>query len=49
MYIVLEKFPTPDVARDDNGDVKVFNTIEEANKEANECHDGLVVKYLGEA
>lgn len=49
LYIVLEKFGGAEYASivtDENGNYKVFNNIEEAQKEANDCQNGIVIKCL---
>lgn len=46
-YIVIEKFGGAEYATiviDENGKNKVFETIEEAQGEADECQDGIVIK-----
>jgi hypothetical protein len=45
-YIVIEKHGGPEyaiIATDENGNNLVFETPEEAEKEAGDCQDGLVV------
>jgi len=47
MYIVIEKFGGAEYAiivTDEEGNTKVFNTKEEAQLEADDCQDGLVVE-----
>lgn len=45
MYIVIEKFDIeyPTIVTDEDGFPKLFDTREEAQTEANDCQDGLVV------
>lgn len=46
MYIVIEKLGGLEYAAiitDENGNNKVFNTIEEAQIEADECQDAIIV------
>lgn len=46
-YIIIEKFGGADyaiVCTDENGNNKVFDTVEEAEIEANECQDGIVIE-----
>ena len=46
MYIVIEKFGGPEYAiivTNEQGDVKIFETQEYAQIEADECQDGIVV------
>lgn len=43
MYIVIEKFGTPTIVTDEDGNVKEFETPESAQAEADDCQDGLVV------
>lgn len=42
-FIVIEKFGTPTIVTDENGDVKIFDDFEEAGEETNDCQDGIVV------
>ena len=47
MYIVIEKFGGAEYATivtDENGNNKVFNNIQDANAEADECQDGMVIE-----
>ena len=47
MYIVIEKFDLrwPSIVVDmEEGSPLLFNTVEEAQAEADECQDGLVVE-----
>ena len=47
MYIVIEKFGGGEyaiIATDEQGNNLVFETREEAEAEARECQDGLVVE-----
>jgi hypothetical protein len=47
MYIVIETFGGPQyaiIATDQDGNNLVFETREEAETEANDCQDGLVVE-----
>ncbi len=46
-FIVIEKFGGPEYAiivADEDGHVKVFDTREEAQAEADDCQDGIVVE-----
>lgn len=46
MYIVIEKhggWEYAAIVTDENGNNKVFDTIEEAQKEADDCQDGIVI------
>jgi hypothetical protein len=46
MFIVIEKhggWEYASIVIDENGNNKVFDTIEEAQKEADDCQDGIVV------
>lgn len=46
MYIVIEKHGGWEYAiiiTDENGDIKVFDSIVEAELEATDCQDGIVV------
>lgn len=46
MFIVIENHGGPEYATivtDKQGNNRVFNTQEEAQKEANECQDGIVI------
>lgn len=46
-YIVIEMFGGPEyaiIATDTNGNNLVFETLEEAENEANDCQDGLIVE-----
>jgi len=46
-YLVIELFGGPEYAAivtNEKGDNLVFNTLGEAEKEADECQQGLVVK-----
>lgn len=46
MYIVIEKHGGPEYAiicTDQEGNNKVFDTPEDAQREADECQDGVVV------
>jgi len=48
MYIVIEKGTTgtweyASIVIDENGNNKIFNTIEEAQIEADDCQDGIVI------
>ena len=43
-FIVIEKFGTPTIVTDENGEVKIFDTREEAQAEADDCQDGIVVE-----
>lgn len=46
MYIVLETHGGPEYASiviDENGDNKVFDTFDEAQAEADNCQDGIVI------
>ena len=45
-YIVIEKhggWEYASIVTDENGDNKLFDSLEEAQAEANECQDGFVV------
>lgn len=47
MYIVIETHGGPEYAAivtDENGVNKVFDTIEEAQAEADDCQDGKIVE-----
>lgn len=47
MYIVLELFPEPELATivcNKDGINKVFDDYNLAEKEANDCQDGLVIE-----
>jgi len=47
MFIVIEKFGGPEYAgivTDEEGNNKVFDKIEEAQAEADDCQDGIVVE-----
>lgn len=47
MYIVIEAFGGPEYAAivtDEEGNNKVFETPEEAQEEADECQNGIVVE-----
>lgn len=47
MYIVIEKFGGAEYASivtDENGNNKVFENKVDAQEEANECQDGIVVE-----
>lgn len=46
-YIILETYGGADyaiVVMDEDGNNKVFDSLEEAKKEASECQSGLVVE-----
>jgi len=46
MYIVIEKhggWEYAAIVTDRDGNNRIFDTIEEAQKKANECQDGIVV------
>lgn len=46
MYIVIEKFggwQYAAIVTNEDGEVKVFDTKEEAQAEANECQNGIVI------
>jgi len=46
-YIVIEMFGGAEyaiIATDTNGNNLVFETLEEAENEANDCQDGLIVE-----
>jgi hypothetical protein len=46
MYIVIEKHGGPEYAiicTDEDGNNKVFDTEEEAQVEADDCQDGIVI------
>lgn len=45
-YIVLENWEnlsSPQVVINESGETKIFDTLEEAQAEANDCQEGLVV------
>ena len=45
MYYVIENFPTPTIVVEmETGNIKYFDTLEEAQAEADECQEGTVVK-----
>ena len=44
MYFVIEKFPKPFVISDVEGNVKYFDTIEEALTEVDDCQDGILIE-----
>lgn len=47
MYVVIEKFGGAEYAAivtDEEGNNKVFDTFEEAQAEADDCQDGIVVE-----
>lgn len=47
MYIVIEKFGGAEYASivtDENGSNKVFESMIDAQEEANECQDGIVIE-----
>jgi len=47
MYIVIEKFGGPEYATivtDEGGNNKVFNNFDDAQNEANDCQDGIVIE-----
>jgi hypothetical protein len=44
MYIVLEMFDNPTVVTNEDGDVLYFDTLDEAQSEADDCQDGKVVE-----
>lgn len=46
MYIVIETFDTtfPSIICDEEGCPLLFDTIEEAKEEADECQDAIVVE-----
>lgn len=46
-YIVIEKHGGPEYAiivTDENGDNKIFDKEEEAQSEADDCQDGMVIE-----
>ena len=46
MYIVIEKhggWEYASICTNEDGTNKLFNTLEEAQKEANDCQDGIIV------
>ncbi len=44
MYIVIEMFNIPTVVTNEDGEVLYFDTIEEAQVEADDCQDGKVTE-----
>lgn len=49
MFIVLETFgglPYITIITDEEGNNKGFDTFDEAQREADECQDGIVVEIL---
>ncbi|MFT4093506.1 MAG: hypothetical protein QM640_07685 [Niabella sp.] len=42
-FYVIEKFPYPQFALDEEGNVKSFSTYEAAVEEADDCQDGCVI------
>jgi hypothetical protein len=42
-FIVLEMFGTPSIVTDEEGDVRFFDSEEEAQIEADDCQDGRVI------
>ncbi|MFA5484893.1 MAG: hypothetical protein WC260_01430 [Candidatus Pacearchaeota archaeon] len=46
MYIVIETFPIQyaHIVLDEDGEPKLFLTLEEAEKEKSELHDGKIVE-----
>ncbi len=44
-FIVIEMFNIPTVVTDEDGEVLYFDTLEEAQVEADDCQDGKVVEY----
>lgn len=49
IYIVIECHGGPEYAiivTDKNGNNKIFDTYEDAKKEADECQDGLIVEVF---
>jgi hypothetical protein len=43
-YYVIERFPDPIVVTDEEGYVKYFETAIEAQIEADDCQDGIVLE-----
>jgi hypothetical protein len=43
MYIVIEKFGMPTIVTDEDGNVKNFTYRKDAQAEADDCQDGIVV------
>lgn len=41
-FVVIEDFGMPSLVTDEEGNVKIFYTIEEATEEAKECQNGIV-------
>lgn len=46
-YIVIEAFPyeCPFIVTNEDGEVKIFDNMFDAQEEANDCQDGRVIEY----
>lgn len=42
-FMIIEKFGTPAIVTDEDGEVKIYDDYEIAKEEANDCQDGIVV------